>query len=288
MKRIAFLLLASSMSVSVFAGPESWSFVQSVGGITVEAPSLLKGGWVLPVRADVSGFHAVTVKATALNSALVCITTDVAVEGRNMYLTIVTATAQSSSALGYPNATSRCPSLGFGEMLPGKYGVFYRGPGETPMPLGEMSFGEDGPVDTANVAKVIGRVDKIVVFETQSPESKVLFSSTAVKDIAEFNDALSVALPPPPPKDGVPCACAPFPDGPAVRLYSGGTELVLVTNLNKNPVGSSRWSDHAVLILIDREKWLRWFDARHIPAPLNQQDAYEAARARSERGDEAH
>lgn len=82
MKRIAFLLLATSMSMPAFADSESWSFVQSVGGIAVETPTLLTWGWVLPVRADVSGLQAVTTKPTTLNSALVCEETGVQFEGR--------------------------------------------------------------------------------------------------------------------------------------------------------------------------------------------------------------
>lgn len=284
MKRIAFLLLALSMSVPVFAGSERWSFVQSVGGIAVDAPTLWHWGWVLPVRADVSGLQSVTTKPTALNSALVCMRTDFAVEGRNMYLTIVTAPAPSSDAEGGQHATSRCPPLTFGEMIPGKYSVFYRGPGETPVPLGEVSFGEDGPADTAKAAKAIKQADRIVVYEGRLTDSRVLFSSTSAKDIADFNDALSVVPPPPPPKDGAVCACAPIPAGPVVRLYSGDTELVLVANINKYPFGKSRWDPHAILIHIDREKWLRWFEARNIPAPLNEHDAYEAAQAPTRRG----
>jgi len=266
MKRIAFLLLVSSMSVPVFAGPESWSFVQSVGGIRVESPFLLQLGWGLPVRADVSGLQAITVKATTLNSALVCERTDFTVKGRNIYITVVTAPAQPSSAPAYRNATSRCPWLTFGEVLPGKYSIFYRGPNETPMPLGEVSFGEDTPENTAEIAKITGQADKIVVFETQSPQSKVLFSSTSAKDIAEFNAALSV-VPLPPRRDVGVCACVRrLPGTPSVRLYSGDAELVLVINDNGYPVVKSRWGNNTVGIRIDSEKWLRWLDARNIPA----------------------
>lgn len=287
MIRIVYLLLASFMCASVFADPENWSFVQSVGGIAVDAPLLAQWGdwgWVMPVRADVSGLQGVTTKPTALNSALICERTDLAVEGRNMYLTIVTAPAPSSDAEGGQHATSRCPPLTFGEMIPGKYSVFYRGPGETPVPLGEVSFGEDGPVDTAKIAQVIRQADKIVVFEGTWTNSKVLFSSTSAKDIAKFNDALSVVPPPPPRKDEAVCACGPIPAGPAARLYRGGAELVLVTNLDGYPLGTSRWGRRAILIGIDRKKWLRWLDARHIPAPLSEHEAYnkayEAARTR--------
>ncbi len=263
------------MSAAVFAGPEDWSFVQSVGGIAVDAPTLHQWGWVWPVRADVSGLQGIATKPTTLNPALVCIRTDMGVQGRNIYLTVVTAPPGSTPDLLNPKPSSRCPPVLLGEMLPGKYSVFYRGPNEAPVPLGEVSFGEDGPADPAKVAKVIGKTDKIVVFEDTYTTSKVLFSSTSVKDIAEFNDALSVVPPPPPPKGGGVCACAPvIPDGPVVRLYSGGTELVLVSNVHRYPAGTSRWGHHTVHININREKWLRWFDARNIDgAPYEKTEA---------------
>jgi len=276
MKRIALFLLASSMSVSAFADSESWGFAQSVGGIAVEAPSLWQSGWVLPVRVDVSGLQTVTTKATTLNSTLVCERINFVIEGRNIYITIVSAPA-------HPNAQSLCPPIILGEMLPGKYSIFYRGPSETPVNLAEVYLGEDGPVDTAKIAKVIKQADKIVVFEDAFMDSKVIFNSTSVKDIAEFNDALSIVLPPPPLKNGTVCACAPISAGPAVRLYSGGTELVLVTNINRHPIGKSRWGYSAILIHIDPEKWLRWFDARNIPVPLNE---HETALARDKKRSE--
>jgi hypothetical protein len=134
MKRIALFLLIASLPVSVLAGSESWSFVQSVGGLAVETPSHDTHGWVLPVRVDVSGLKAVTAKPTTLNSALICERTNAAIEGSNIYITIV-------SALAHPNTSSRCPPATLGEMTPGKYSVFYRGPSETPIRLGEVSIG---------------------------------------------------------------------------------------------------------------------------------------------------
>ncbi len=288
MIRIVYLLLASFMSASVFADSENWSFVQSVGGVAVDSPFLSPGGgWVLPVRADVSGLQSVTTKPTTLNSALVCEQTGFAVDGRNIYITIVTAPTKSTPVVVFENDTPRCPWLAFGEMLPGKYSVFYRGPSEAPVSLGEVYFGEDGPADVAKIAKVIKQADKVVVFEGMWTNSRILFSSTSAKDIADFNDALSVVLSPPPSEPGPACACGPYPDGPTIRLYSGGTELVLIANQNKNPVGDSRWGRHAILIHIDREKWLKWLDARTIPAPLSNQEAYEAASARDKEGAKA-
>jgi hypothetical protein len=134
MKRIVLILLITSLPASVLAGSENWSFVQSVGGLAIAKPSRGKSGWVLPVHADVSGLKAITTKPTTLNSALICESTYATIEGRNIYLTI-------TSSLAHPNTNPSCPPAKLGEMSPGKYGVFYRGPNETPVHLGEVSIG---------------------------------------------------------------------------------------------------------------------------------------------------
>ncbi len=91
----------------------------------------------------------------------------------------------------------------------------------------------------------------------------MLFSSTAPKDIAEFNDALTVA----PPKGYFHCMCI---GTPAVRLYRGDTELVLVTNHHGRSVRCSLWTSDAMLK--DPERWLQWFDARKMPEPRKEVD----------------
>jgi len=134
MKRIALFLLIAFLPVSVLADSESWSFVQSVGGLAIDTPTHGTHGWVLPVRANVSGLETITAKPTTLNSALICESTNAAIEGRNIYITIV-------SALVHPKTSSRCPPATLGEISAGKYSVFYRGPSETPVRLGEVSIG---------------------------------------------------------------------------------------------------------------------------------------------------
>jgi len=126
------------------------------------------------------------------------------------------------------------------------------------------------------LSNVIGQADKIVVFESELENAKVLFSSTASKDIAEFNDALAVV----PPKDGFKCACIA---APAVRLYRGGTELVLVTNYGGFMVGSSLWGSDAMIK--DPEKWLKWFGARNMPRP---REEFEESRVRAEKAENAY
>jgi hypothetical protein len=134
MKRIALVALMMSLPVSALAGSEGWSFIQSVGGLAVEAPRHDARGWVLPVHANLSGVEAISTKPTALKSAVICERADAIVEGRSIYLTIV-------SGLARPDTTARCPPAALGDISPGKYGVFYRGPGETAVRLGEVSVG---------------------------------------------------------------------------------------------------------------------------------------------------
>jgi hypothetical protein len=126
------------------------------------------------------------------------------------------------------------------------------------------------PVEPEKLREVLGEADRMVVSEGPRPNSPILFTSTEAKDIAEFNDALTVI-----PPDGLShCMC----DGtPAVRLYRGDTELALVTNHHGHAVRCSLWDSDAELV--DCEKWLRWFDERNLPQPRKE---VEAAKVRAE------
>ena len=95
--------LLASYSCNMFAEPQSWSFVESVGGIAVDPPVRADHTWVLPVRSDVSGLKSITTKPTIINSGM--------------------APAQ------------------LGQIATGKYMVFYRGPKEQPVQLGEVVVG---------------------------------------------------------------------------------------------------------------------------------------------------
>ena len=134
MRRLALYVLVAALPEYVLAGAESWEFVQSVGGIAVGMPSHGTNGWVLPVRANVSGVEAITANPTTLNSALICEETLAAVEGPNIYITITSAPVR-------PKNSPRCPPVALGEMPRGQYNVFYRGPGELPIHIGEVPVG---------------------------------------------------------------------------------------------------------------------------------------------------
>jgi hypothetical protein len=134
----AHVVLASAIwllvSLPAWAGAENWKFVQSVGGMALGKPVLDRPGWILPVRIDVSGLDTVSVKPTVMNSALVCERVAVAIEQRNIYLTVV-------SGLARAGASPRCPPAELGRIDGGQYSVFYRSPGEAPVPLGDLSIG---------------------------------------------------------------------------------------------------------------------------------------------------
>ena len=117
---------------------------------------------------------------------------------------------------------------------------------------------DERPVEPAKLTALVKQADKIVVFDSPMKDAKVLFTSTAPKDIAEFNDALTVLAP----KEWFHCMCN---GTPAVRFYRGDTELALVSNHHGRSVRCSLWTSDAMLK--DPEKWLQWFDVRKMPEP---------------------
>jgi len=129
MKRLAVLCFTITGCAAALAEQRSWSFVTSVGGISIQTPQRSEKGWVLPVLANVSGIEAVTAKPTLLNSALICENTRAVVEGRSIFLTIETGLVRKGTEV-------RCPPAVLGSIAPGRYQVFYQGPGESAVPLG--------------------------------------------------------------------------------------------------------------------------------------------------------
>lgn len=134
MRLFVFFLLTTLTPLQAFARSESWQFVQSVGGIAIDAPKKELAGWVIPVRADVSGLSTITVKPTLLNSALICVRTEAAIEGQAIYITVVTGLVRSG-------LSPLCPPAQLGKISTGKYRVLYRGPDEKPIELSEVKIG---------------------------------------------------------------------------------------------------------------------------------------------------
>ena len=127
-------------------------------------------------------------------------------------------------------------------------------------------------VDIAGLKVGIAQADRITV--TRYPEStRVIFDSDKREDITAFAEALQIVQPEP--GTSFHCMCVGFP---AVRLYRGETELVLITNHHGRSVRTSLWSSDAMLQ--DVERWLRWFDERGMPGP--RREVEEAAKRAKE------
>jgi len=133
LKLVMALSVLSLSACSIFAEPRSWNFVQAVGGLSIGTPFHIEGGWVLPVHGDVTGLQTITVKPTTLNSGLACKKTAAEVVGNEIYLTIITSLAGKDSG-------ALCPPAFLGQLHSGKYAVFYRGPNELAIKLGEVSI----------------------------------------------------------------------------------------------------------------------------------------------------
>ena len=108
--------------------------MQSVGGIAVSQPFKESAGWVLPVRADVSGLQTVTVKPTLLNSAVVCTSVQTSIEGNVIYVTVKTGVARKG-------LSSTCPFAQLGTIKSGSYAVLYREPSGKTVKLRDVAVG---------------------------------------------------------------------------------------------------------------------------------------------------
>lgn len=120
---------------AVCSEPKDWAFVQSVGGVTFGAASVVEEQWSLAVRADVSGLEEITVKPTLVNSALICESTSASVQGKAIYLTI-------NAGLFREGYSTCCPAANLGRVKEGRYQVFYKGPTGEPRKLGDVSLGK--------------------------------------------------------------------------------------------------------------------------------------------------
>jgi hypothetical protein len=125
-------------------------------------------------------------------------------------------------------------------------------------------------VEPAKLSALIAQADKIVVLESIWADAKVLFSSSNPKDIAEFNESLTVVVP----DERFRCMCI---GSPAIHLYRGNTKLMQITSHHGQYVRCSLWSSDAMLK--DKEKWLRWFDARKMPKPRREVEEMAAKRS---------
>jgi hypothetical protein len=124
---LALLCALSHAAASIAAPtPQPWSFVVSVGGMSVDDPVKVDGSWSLPVHADVSGLESFGVKPTALYSGLVCARVAAKIAGRAITLSLYTDVPGAAK-------DARCPAARLGAVAAGDYRVYYRGPDEPPV-----------------------------------------------------------------------------------------------------------------------------------------------------------
>jgi hypothetical protein len=119
------------LPLAMCAEPVDWSFVQSIGGITIGEPSKSEDGWLLAINADVSGLEQITVKPTIVNSALICENTTASIKDSAIYLTI-------NKGLIREGYSSKCPAAKLDKVKAGNYQVFYKNPNGETQPLGEV------------------------------------------------------------------------------------------------------------------------------------------------------
>lgn len=127
----------------------------------------------------------------------------------------------------------------------------------------ELPFPNFRPVNMERLRDAVRRANRLVV--TKSPRGRganvVFFTSGKREDIEAFAEAVQI-VPPKHPNSWFHCMC----DGtPAVRFYLGNQELALVTSHHGRSVRTSLWTSDS--ILLDSEKWLKWFDDRGMPGP---------------------
>ena len=97
-----------------------WTFIQQVGGLAVGEPQkLADGNYRLPIRCDVSGLEAVTIKPRTVNSGLIVRETGCAVRQHTIQIWIKTCLADKKHNAAAPDVLLK-------NIPPGKYQVQYR------------------------------------------------------------------------------------------------------------------------------------------------------------------
>jgi hypothetical protein len=114
-------------------------------------------------------------------------------------------------------------------------------------------------VNPAELAALIDRADKVVVDASPGPEPERLYSSSDRKDLSELKTAISIE----PPEGTFHCLCIPFMGIQLLwKKEKLGTILVYPNGIT---IGFTYWSSDARIL--DKEKWLHWFDARNMEGP---------------------
>jgi len=111
-----------------------WSFIQSVGGISIGQPVSTQDGWYLPVYCDVSGLKKTTIKPTQLNSALVCRKALTSRDNQTILISVQTG------VVGDGPETSSCRAVNIGNLGKGRYSIKYKDPNGTTHEVGSIEI----------------------------------------------------------------------------------------------------------------------------------------------------
>jgi hypothetical protein len=130
---LSILFIIGFSSQIALAEKMDWTFIQSIGGISVGVPLRTEDGFYLPIDCDVSGLKQVTVKPTTINSALVCSKVYVSIKGNNIYITI-------STGLPGGRENSQCSAVKIGYPESGDYAVFYKDPKGPTYEIGKIKI----------------------------------------------------------------------------------------------------------------------------------------------------
>ena len=137
---LAIPLIAMAIGACVVFTTEDrdWSFMQSVGGVSIGQPHRAKGKVYLPVQCDVSGLTTITVKPSSINSGLVVRDIRASRDGATVYVWVRTSLPHKKD--GQP-----CGTAELGDLPQGKYTVFYGKPprwfrkaAQQPVKIGEI------------------------------------------------------------------------------------------------------------------------------------------------------
>jgi len=133
---LAIILCTASSAIAALLGEErDWEFIQSVGGIEIGEPMFINDNWQLPIKCNVSGLKAITVKPTTLNSGLVWADTEVRFKDTEIHISIETALTGMSSK------TASCGPAELGKLKSGVYIIKYLSPDMSTNYIGEVNIG---------------------------------------------------------------------------------------------------------------------------------------------------
>ncbi len=109
------------LCLSGLAHGESWNFLESVGGISIDTPYRTSEGTIyLPVNCDVSGLREITKKPTVMNSAIVVDAVTAKVRKNEILISVDTGLAKRE-------AKCTCEGVDLGNVPAGQYEVLYYG-----------------------------------------------------------------------------------------------------------------------------------------------------------------